>query len=196
MIKLAWIRICGVPVGTRWAISTIFSSLVLYISTAIFIMRRVVEYPRPSQSLELFSWGLWLLVIWLFLNMLLASKETLDPQPKLFMGMLVMLSLTLLAVFMSVHVLQFYVLFEVVLLPIFLVILAWGPQPERITAAIYMVFYTLTVSLPLLLILAVGGGFYICYSLLHTLPPFLGFVITITIVTTFLVKFPMFLVHL
>ena len=48
----------------------------------------------------------------------------------------------------------------------------------------------------LLLLLAVGGGFYICYSLLHSLPPFIGFVVTITLVTTFLVKFPMFLVHL
>ena len=196
MIKLALISICGVPVGTRWAIRTSFSSLVLYISSAIFIMRRVVEYPTPSQSLELFSWGLWLLVVWLFLNILLASKEHLSPQPKIFIGILIILTLTLLAVFVSVHVLQFYVLFEVVLLPIFLVVLVWGPQPERITAAIYIVFYTLTVSLPLLLLLAVGGGFYICYSLLHSLPPFLGFVISTTILARFLVKFPMFLVHL
>ena len=196
MIKLAWIRICGVPLGTRWAISTSFSSLVLYISTAIFMMRRVAEFPTPSQSLEPFSWGLWLLVIWLFLNILLASKEHRDPQPKIFMGLMIMLSLTLLAVFVSSQVLQFYVLFEIVLLPIFLIILVWGPQPERITAAIYIVFYTLTVSLPLLLILAVGGGFFIFYSLLHSLPPFLGFVITFTLVITFIVKFPIFLVHL
>ena len=38
-----------------------------------------------------------------------------------------------------------------------------------------------------LTLLAVGGGFYICYSLLHTLPPFLGFVIKVFIFSTLIV---------
>ena len=38
-----------------------------------------------------------------------------------------------------------------------------------------------------LTLLAVGGGFYICYSLLHSLPPFLGFVIKVFIFSTLMV---------
>ena len=159
-------------------------------------MRRAVEYPTSPQSLEPFSWGLWLLVLFLVCNILLARKEHVDPQPKLYRGIIVILALVLLAVFSSVHILQFYILFEIGMIPIFLVVLVWGPQPERITAAIYIMFYTLTVSLPLLLLLALVGGFYMCYSIIHSLPPFIGFIITITLTTTFLVKFPIFLVHL
>merc|ERR1740119_76165 len=67
-----------------------------------------------------------------------------------------------------VEVLEYYYFFEAVLLPIFLLIMGWGYQPERMTASLYMLFYTLTASLPLLLaVLRVGldnGGTRISYS--------------------------------
>lgn len=48
------------------------------------------------------------------------------------------------------RLLEFYFLFELTVLPIFLVISGWGYQPERLSAGIRIFFYTLGGSLPLL----------------------------------------------
>nr|AJF48481.1 NADH dehydrogenase subunit 4 [Sweltsa longistyla] len=76
-------------------------------------------------------------------------------------------------------------------------ILGWGYQPERLQAGVYLLFYTLLASLPLLV-----GIFYVNYlgnslfyplmykmSIIHVLG-YLGLILA------FLVKMPMFLVHL
>jgi NADH-ubiquinone oxidoreductase chain 4 len=45
----------------------------------------------------------------------------------------------------------FYLYFERSLIPILLLILGWGYQPERLQAGLYMLLYTLLASLPLLI---------------------------------------------
>nr|YP_010693604.1 NADH dehydrogenase subunit 4 [Lynceus grossipedia]WCD23726.1 NADH dehydrogenase subunit 4 [Lynceus grossipedia] len=47
----------------------------------------------------------------------------------------------------------FYVVFEISLLLVFVLIFGWGYQPERVQASIYLLFYALLGSLPLLLYL-------------------------------------------
>jgi NADH-ubiquinone oxidoreductase chain 4 len=39
------------------------------------------------------------------------------------------------------------------LIPILFLILGWGYQPERVQAGIYLLFYTLLASLPLLFVI-------------------------------------------
>lgn len=46
----------------------------------------------------------------------------------------------------------FYLFFEGSLIPIFLIVIGWGYQPERLRAGFALFFYTLVASLPLLLI--------------------------------------------
>ena len=60
------------------------------------------------------------------------------------------LVLALILRFSSIDYLIFYIRFEASLIPTLILILGWGYQPERIQAGIYMLFYTLTFSLPLL----------------------------------------------
>jgi len=48
---------------------------------------------------------------------------------------------------------MFYIFFEVRLIPIFILIMGWGYQPERINASMYILIYTIFASLPLLIIL-------------------------------------------
>lgn len=52
--------------------------------------------------------------------------------------------------FLSRKIILFYLFFERSLIPIFLILLGWGYQPERLQAGLYMLFYTLFGSLPLL----------------------------------------------
>lgn len=54
--------------------------------------------------------------------------------------------------------LKFYVYFELSLVPIFLIVLGWGYQIERVAAAKAIMLYTMAGSLPLLLVIIFAGG--------------------------------------
>jgi NADH-ubiquinone oxidoreductase chain 4 len=49
------------------------------------------------------------------------------------------------------NLLLFYLLFETSLVPTILLILLWGYQPDRLIARFYIIIYTISASLPLLL---------------------------------------------
>lgn len=111
------------------------------------------------------------------------------------------LLLILLFCFKSPSLLIFYCFFELSLVPIFLIVLGWGYQPERLQAGMRILFYTLFASLPLLASLLVFSYtfksrrlliFTSCYSMGSDLSPF----ILTTIIIGFLVKLPIFIVHL
>lgn len=61
-----------------------------------------------------------------------------------------LLTLTLLNTFPATNLFLFYILFETSLIPTSALILLWGYQPDRHQAAIYILIYTITASLPLL----------------------------------------------
>jgi len=89
----------------------------------------------------------------------------------------------------------FYLFFERSLIPTLILILGWGYQPERIQAGLYLLFYTLFASLPLLL------GIFYFYVNNGTVMIFLGKEINFCfiyfcIIMAFLVKIPIFIVHL
>lgn len=56
----------------------------------------------------------------------------------------------LVIVFSSSRLFVFYVFFEFSLIPITVMVLGWGYQPERLQARNYLVLYTVGASLPLL----------------------------------------------
>lgn len=62
----------------------------------------------------------------------------------------VMLGLILIVAFRTSSILSFYIFFEASLIPTFLLVLGWGYQPERLQAGLYLLLYTITASLPLL----------------------------------------------
>jgi len=65
----------------------------------------------------------------------------------------VILLLTLITSFNTSSILTFYIAFEASLIPTIALIMLWGYQPERLQARIYLIIYTVTASLPLLLII-------------------------------------------
>ena len=96
--------------------------------------------------------------------------------------------------FFSKNLLIFFVLFESSLVPLFFLILGWGYQPERLQSSIYFLFYTLLGSLPLLATIIVLNKLYF-YRWTDSLP-LLDILIYLRFIVAFLVKMPMFLVHL
>jgi len=71
-------------------------------------------------------------------------------------NMFIFLNLTLMIIlvlcFNINSIISFYVWFEASLIPTLLIISLWGYQPERIQAGIYLIIYTITASLPILIL--------------------------------------------
>nr|ADK97566.1 NADH dehydrogenase subunit 4 [Epiperipatus biolleyi] len=65
--------------------------------------------------------------------------------------MVLVLNLVLFYTFSSLNLLVFYLLFEFSLIPTMILIMGWGYQPERLQAMLYLLFYTLFASFPLLM---------------------------------------------
>jgi NADH-ubiquinone oxidoreductase chain 4 len=95
------------------------------------------------------------------------------------------------------NIFLFYLFFERRLIPTLFLILGWGYQPERLQAGIYLLFYTLFASLPLLISIffILNNFFSINIFLLINFSCFYS-LFYLSIIFAFLVKIPIFLVHL
>lgn len=122
--------------------------------------------------------------------------------PRVFSSINLILLIILVLCFSSKSIITFYIWFEASLIPTMFIIIMWGYQPERIQARIYLIIYTVTASLPILVILCV-----LIYNSGHrsmSIPNnwrFPRFIINIKYIWTiiilgFLVKLPIFTVHL
>nr|YP_009443856.1 NADH dehydrogenase subunit 4 [Prionoglaris stygia]ATU07077.1 NADH dehydrogenase subunit 4 [Prionoglaris stygia] len=149
---------------------------------------------------DLMSFGLILLSYWIGNLMILASKEVLSKNyfSKLYLLLMILLILFLNMFFGSLNLFTFYLYFESSLIPILFMIMGWGYQPERLQAGMYMLFYTLFLSLPLLfMIFGINIKLNLMvYSYLNLLILDEEIFVYLGLMMAFLVKLPMYLVHL
>ena len=118
-----------------------------------------------------------------------------------FFNLLIILFLRLALRFSVASLFLFYLFFEWSLLPIFLIILGWGYQPERLRASLLLFFYTLFASLPLLLALLYWGQIAFITSfkdalLILTQRDARSIILRFITILAFVVKFPIYFVHL
>nr|ARH54710.1 NADH dehydrogenase subunit 4 [Romualdius bifoveolatus] len=147
---------------------------------------------------DLLSFILILLSFWICSLMILASEKifSTDNFYGLFMFMVLILLLSLVLTFSSMNLFVFYLFFEISLIPTLLLIMGWGYQPERISAGVYLLFYTLLVSLPMMISL-----FYL-YSKFNSLEFYFfsyslfNMILYCCTNMVFFVKIPMFFIHL
>nr|YP_973136.1 NADH dehydrogenase subunit 4 [Trichophthalma punctata]ABH03675.1 NADH dehydrogenase subunit 4 [Trichophthalma punctata] len=176
---------------------------VIFLLSFMFISYNFYENYWMSLSYfmgcDLFSYGMVLLSLWICGLMLTASEliKKYKNYEEFFVFNIIMLLLMLCLTFMSMNLFMFYLFFESSLIPTLFLILGWGYQPERLQAGIYLLFYTLLASLPMLV-----GIFYLycvnfsmSFSLLVK-NDFLSYLLYLSMIFAFLVKMPMFLVHL
>nr|UBD09523.1 NADH dehydrogenase subunit 4 [Leptodius exaratus] len=92
------------------------------------------------------------LSFWIMSLVILSSQKVKNLMnfPSSFILVNLFLLFSLVITFSSTDYLLFYISFEMSLIPTLILILGWGYQPERIQAGVYMLFYTLAFSLPLL----------------------------------------------
>nr|YP_010184982.1 NADH dehydrogenase subunit 4 [Hemipenthes hebeiensis]YP_010227834.1 NADH dehydrogenase subunit 4 [Cryptocercus weixiensis]QVJ97672.1 NADH dehydrogenase subunit 4 [Hemipenthes hebeiensis]UDD86620.1 NADH dehydrogenase subunit 4 [Cryptocercus weixiensis] len=145
------------------------------------------------------SYGLILLSFWICVLMVLASEMVFrfDYYSCFFLSIIIFLLIMLCCTFSSLDLFSFYMFFEGSLIPTLFLILGWGYQPERLQAGIYLLFYTLFASLPLLVgILYIfdsvnSMNFYMLNNFF-----FCNIIFYFCMIMAFLIKMPMFLVHL
>ena len=152
------------------------------------------NYTFMFESYDLLRKSLVLLSIWLIMLMIITQKRV-NYKKLLFINMIVLL-VRLVFTFNTTNIIIFYFFFEWSLIPIFFIIIGWGYQPERLKASLSLFFYTLFASLPLLISIVIiinwSGSVKLRIIITQGMPNFLW---TITVLA-FLVKFPMYFVHL
>lgn len=160
------------------------------------LVPEVVGYRRIW---DLTRYRLILLSLWLVPLILQASYRIykINYYKELFIGLIVMLGVALIMSFVSRDLLSFYIYFEASLIPTLLLILGWGVQPERAQAGVYLLFYTLFASLPLLICLIYIKGIT-CYLgiIIVMLNDVKVWYVYLGLILAFLVKIPVYMGHL
>nr|AFK30835.1 NADH dehydrogenase subunit 4 [Drosophila albomicans] len=176
--------------------------LIFFASFIFLLMNKFSNYWMEISyflGCDMLSYGLILLSLWICALMLTASESVnkYNNYKNLFLLNVVLLLLLLVLTFSSMSLFMFYLFFESSLIPPLFLILGWGYQPERLQAGIYLLFYTLLVSLPMLI-----GIFYLMHKMgtmnFYLMNNFMFNydLLYFCMMWAFLVKTPMFLVHL
>ena len=154
-------------------------------------------YISSGLGCDFLSFSLILLRFWICSLMILAREKifTRGNYENLFLFVMVILIISLYITFSSLNLFIFYLFFEIRLIPTLILIIGWGYQPERIEAGIYMLFYTLFISLPIIIALFF---YYINFYTLEfiLINNNLNIYMFICINMIFIVKIPMFFIHL
>nr|YP_009327173.1 NADH dehydrogenase subunit 4 [Orthetrum sabina]ANX09997.1 NADH dehydrogenase subunit 4 [Orthetrum sabina] len=182
-----------------------FFTVLLFIVSFMFLIEGYMVFSFCNFGYyfgyDILSYGLIFLSFWICSLMLLSSSNIYLNKNfvNFFMLMILFLLLFLLFTFMSVNLFMFYLFFESSLIPTFFLILGWGYQPERLQAGIYLLFYTLFASLPLLIsIFNVYNSFSTLNMYMFIFCDGVSFneYMYLSLLLAFLVKMPMFIFHL
>nr|AOY40259.1 NADH dehydrogenase subunit 4 [Bostrichoidea sp. KM-2015] len=157
----------------------------------------LIKYISYGFGLDLLSFVMILLSVWICSLMLIASGKIYQSSNyiQFFQFSVLCLLISLFVSFCSLNFFLFYIFFEISLVPTLVLILGWGYQPERLRAGVYLFFYTMFASLPMLVVLFYYYKYY--YSLMYMYfdqSMGSGFLLFFSMV--FFVKMPLFTVHL
>ena len=196
MIKLIFLVLFLIPLLNNWWFLILTLIIITFYFASISPLSNFEGLIRGIFGLDLVSYSLICLTLWIGFLILIASYKILNENRNNieFLLILVLLFLILIITFSVDNMLLFYVSFESSLIPTLFLILGWGYQPERLIAGYYLLFYTLFASLPLLV-----GVSYI-YNKSYTLFFYLicldiNFYLYLSLIFAFLVKMPIVFVH-
>nr|QJC14060.1 NADH dehydrogenase subunit 4 [Argya affinis] len=192
-----------------WTNTTMYSLLIATISLQWLVP---TYYPNkgltPWTAIDQISSPLLVLSCWLLPLMLMASQNHLEQEPTtrkriFFITTVILAQPFLLLAFSASELMLFYITFEATLIPTLILITRWGSQPERLNAGIYLLFYTLASSLPLLIAILhlqnqIGTLYFPMLKLSHPTmtPSWSGLMASLALLLAFMVKAPLYGLHL
>lgn len=186
----------------------IYNKKIIFYYNLYFILRLIFLFKFIFKDLvwirvrflwkfDLYSFFLIILRIWILRLILIVIQLQKNILIKLFIFILI--GIILIILFSIRNLIIFYLIFEVRLIPTFIIIIYWGYNFERLRASFYLLIYTIFISLPLLIyimkLFKISQTFeiellkinnYINLRLIDYLILFIAF----------LIKIPVFLFHL
>nr|NP_115450.1 NADH dehydrogenase subunit 4 [Struthio camelus]O21406.1 RecName: Full=NADH-ubiquinone oxidoreductase chain 4; AltName: Full=NADH dehydrogenase subunit 4 [Struthio camelus]AAK53354.1 NADH dehydrogenase subunit IV [Struthio camelus]QOD97462.1 NADH dehydrogenase subunit 4 [Struthio camelus]CAA72753.1 NADH dehydrogenase subunit 4 [Struthio camelus] len=196
------------PKASLWTNTTTYSLLIATISLQWL---NPTYFPHknmtPWTGIDQISAPLLVLSCWLLPLMLLASQNHLQQEPlvrkRTFIVTLTTIQPFIILAFSATELTLFYISFEATLIPTLILITRWGNQPERLSAGIYLLFYTLISSLPLLVTILhlhtqIGTLHMPTLELTHPLltHSWTGTLSGLALLMAFMVKAPLYGLHL
>lgn len=164
--------------------------------TALWISTPPIHYRLGLDGISL---PLVLMTTMLMPLCVLISWRSIDQRIRSFMAMLLVMEGAMIGVFAALDFVLFYVFWEAMLIPMYLLIGVWG-GPNRIYAAVKFFLYTLVGSVLLLVAILVlyfqsGHTFDIVQLSQAAVPASLQFWLFLAFFAAFAVKVPMFPFH-
>nr|AYN73612.1 NADH dehydrogenase subunit 4 [Todus angustirostris] len=143
------------PPKSMWTNATLHSLLIASLSLQWLLPSYLPhKNSTPWIGIDQLSSPLLTLSCWLLPLMIMASQNHLQHEPltrkRIFIATLITVQPFIILAFSTTELMLFYIAFEATLIPTLILITRWGNQPERLSAGIYLLFYTLISSLPLL----------------------------------------------
>ncbi|ARE59336.1 NADH dehydrogenase subunit 4 (mitochondrion) [Numida meleagris] len=196
------------PPKFLWTNTTAYSLLIALISLQWLTPS---YYPlktlTPWMCTDQISSPLLVLSCWFLPLMMLASQGHLQHEPqtrkRMFISTLIIIQPFIILAFSATELMLFYISFEATLIPTLILITRWGNQPERLSAGIYLLFYTLISSLPLLISIlylhSKTGTLHLpVLKLTHPSLPtsWTTLLATLALLVAFMVKAPLYGLHL
>lgn len=185
----------------KWSLINLAIILLTCLSTPILVDKLLILTPSDLLLIDPISFTLIILSIWLTSLILIARSSVTRSgfKPSWFVTVILTLITLLILTFSTSNIFLFYLFFEATLIPTLILIVGWGYQPERVQAGVYILFYTLAASLPLLMLIFwlknFTGSLNLILIRLNQAPPITIIAYAAT-VGAFLVKIPIFIVHL
>nr|APX40559.1 NADH dehydrogenase subunit 4 [Longitarsus cerinthes] len=180
-----------------WVFQWLFLVLTL-IYMYSYISLNLVSEISYFLGCDLVSYSLILLSFWICSLMILASSKIfkLNNYYNFLIFIISILMLSLFMTFSSLNFFMFYLFFEISLIPTLILIIGWGYQPERLEAGIYLLFYTLLMSLPMMVMIfyldLINNSLIFLMMEMNLQSIFMYFCMNMV----FFVKIPMFFLHL
>nr|YP_009991800.1 NADH dehydrogenase subunit 4 [Brachypteracias leptosomus]QNN84635.1 NADH dehydrogenase subunit 4 [Brachypteracias leptosomus] len=196
------------PTKFLWTNTTTHSLLIALLSLQWLLPS---YYPHKNlthwTSIDHISSPLLTLSCWLLPLMIMASQNHLQHEPstrkRIFITTLITVQPFIILAFSATELTLFYIAFEATLIPTLILITRWGNQPERLSAGIYLLFYTLITSLPLLVVIlnlhTQTGTLHLTLMELNHPPlpnSWTGIMSSMALLMAFMVKAPLYGLHL
>nr|YP_009714555.1 NADH dehydrogenase subunit 4 [Sterna paradisaea]QGK86762.1 NADH dehydrogenase subunit 4 [Sterna paradisaea] len=196
------------PPKFLWANTTSYSLLIASLSLQ-WLTPTYYPYKNLTQwtGIDQISSPLLVLSCWLLPLMMMASQNHLQHEPttrkRIFIMTLITIQPFIILAFSTTELMLFYISFEATLIPTLILITRWGNQPERLSAGIYLLFYTLISSLPLLVAILylhtqTGTLHLMLLGLTHPIltASWTGLLSSLALLMAFMVKAPLYGLHL
>nr|YP_010309712.1 NADH dehydrogenase subunit 4 [Cissites auriculata]UMR54829.1 NADH dehydrogenase subunit 4 [Cissites auriculata] len=200
MMKFIMMMLMLMPLGflnLYWLIQFVWL-LMAFIFLMSFSFNYSYMYLSYGFGVDLVSYLMIILSFWICALMLMASWKIYSSGfwSGTFLFVMLSLMLSLFMTFGALNLFVFYIFFEVSLIPTLMLIIGWGYQPERLQAGVYLLFYTLLASLPMMISIFFYYKLYGSLDFYFLKGELIELVLFICMNTVFFVKIPLFFVHL